>query len=317
VPTRAGVERLSSLLAVHLQDLRARRFSPAAQKVAERVLPRFFLHLREEGLSDVRAVREEHVTRFACRLASEPTGGGTGLALASQAAYLGAVKRFFAFLARRRTILADPARDLALPNPQRLPKRVLSEAQARRLMAAPFPGSVIGLRDRAILETLYGTGLRRGECLRLDLMDLDLGQGVVLVRDGKGKKDRVVPVAGRAALALDVYLLDSRPELQRTAREGALFLSYSGRRLSKAGLGLVLERHAQAIGLRTHPHALRHACATHLLKGGADVRHIQELLGHKSLQSTQLYTRVGVEDLREVLARAHPRERSRGRRRRR
>jgi integrase/recombinase XerD len=302
VPTRAGVERLSSLLAVHLQDLRARRFSPAAQKVAERVLPRFFLHLREEGLSDVRAVREEHVTRFACRLASEPTGGGTGLALASQAAYLGAVKRFFAFLARRRTILADPARDLALPNPQRLPKRVLSEAQARRLMAAPFPGSVIGLRDRAILETLYGTGLR---------------QGVVLVRDGKGKKDRVVPVAGRAALALDVYLLDSRPELQRTAREGALFLSYSGRRLSKAGLGLVLERHAQAIGLRTHPHALRHACATHLLKGGADVRHIQELLGHKSLQSTQLYTRVGVEDLREVLARAHPRERSRGRRRRR
>jgi integrase/recombinase XerD len=183
-------------------------------------------------------------------------------------------------------------------------------------MAAPFPGSVLGKRDRAALETLYGTGIRRGECVRLDLTDLDLGQGVLLVRDGKGRKDRFVPVAGRAALALDLYLRE-RPALVSDPREGALFLSRFGRRLGKVGLAALVARHALAARVSAHPHALRHACATHLLKGGADVRHVQELLGHKSLQTTALYTRVGVEDLRQVLARCHPRERTPARTRRR
>ena len=274
---------------------------------------RSLLFLREEGVRDPRGVAEEHLTRFMRKLATEGLRGARPLAPESQVTYLGAVKRFFGFLAKRRLVLMDPAHEIRYPKVDRLPRLVLSEAQARRLMAAPFPGSVIGKRDRAILETLYGTGIRHGECCRADLMDLDLGRGVLLVRNGKGRKDRVVPVLGRAVVALDLYLRDSRPELARSAREPALFLSKYGRRLCMNGLGIVVERHAKAAGVRAYPHALRHSCATHLLKGGADVRHLQELLGHQSLATTQVYTRVGVEDLREVLTRAHPRERTKRR----
>ena len=320
--TRAAAEKSRSfpaLLAEHVEDLRARRWSPTAQHRAQHVLPRLFLHLRDEGVPDPRGVREEHLLRFARRLATEGLDAVRTLAPHTQAAYLGAVKRFFAFLAKRDLILVDPSREVPLPKIDKLPRMVLSETQARRLMAAPFPGSVVGLRDRAVLETLYGTALRAGECRRLDLTDLDLGQGTLLVRDGKGRKDRVVPVAGRAVLALDVYLRDGRPELSKNPRESALFLTRFGTRLGRTMLDLIVWKHGQAAGIPRpiSSHVLRHSCATHLLKGGGDVRHVQELLGHKSLQSTQLYTRVGVEDLRAVLARAHPREQSRRKRRRR
>lgn len=304
-----AAEDFASLLAAHVEDLRARRLSVSAESHAERVLGRLFSHLREEGLFDVRAVTEEHLVRFARALATKETKDRAPLSPSSQATYLGAVKRFFAFLVRRRVILVDPARGLPLPKCQRLPRRVLTEAQARRLMAAPFPGSPIGQRDRALLELLYGAGIRRSECVRADLMDLDLGHGVLIVRDGKGKKDRLVPVPGRAAAALDVYLCRARAELVRSAREAALFLSRLGCRLSNNAVNLAVHRHGKTLGLKVHPHALRHACATHLLKGGADIRQVQELLGHKSLKTTQIYTRVCVEDLREVLQRCHPRER--------
>jgi integrase/recombinase XerD len=178
-------------------------------------------------------------------------------------------------------------------------------------MHAPSPLSALGRRDRAILETLYGTGIRRGECCRLDLMDLDLSEATLLVRNGKGRKDRLVPVPGRAALALDLYLRETRPDLVRDSREMALFLSREGRRLHPTSLNLLVCKHGRAARIPVRPsvHGLRHACATHLLAGGADVRHVQQLLGHRSLETTAVYTKVDVKDLRTVLARAHPRER--------
>jgi integrase/recombinase XerD len=312
VPIRAGADPFAALVAAHLEDLQTRRWSLTAQNHARLVLPALFLHLREDGVHDPRRATEEHLVRFARRLATKGLDGTKALGLYSQAAYLGAVKRFFAFLAKRGLILVDPTREIPLPKMDRLPRMVLTEAQARRLMAAPFPGSLVGLRDRALLETLYGTAIRAGECRRLDLSDLDLGQGLLLVRDGKGRKDRVVPVTGRAVLAVDVYLREARPDLVKNPREAALFLTRFGTRVGKSMLDVIVRKHGQAarIPRPISPHVLRHSCATHILKGGADVRHIQELLGHKSLQSTQLYTRVGVEDLREVLSRAHPRERT-------
>ena len=316
MPTRAGADPFADLVAAHLEDLQARRSSFTAQSQARLVLPALFLHLREDGIHDPCRATEEHLVRFARRLATQGLDGTKPLALHSQAAYLGAVKRFFAFLVKRRLILIDPSREIPLPRMDRLPRMVLTESQARRLMAAPFQGSLVGLRDRAILETLYGTAIRAGECRRLDLSDLDLGQGILLVRDGKGRKDRVVPVTGRAVLAVDLYLRDARPDLVKNPREAALFLTRFGTRVGKSMLDVIVRKHGRAarIPRGVSPHVLRHSCATHLLKGGADVRHIQEILGHKSLQSTQLYTRVGVEDLRQVLARAHPRERSWARR---
>jgi integrase/recombinase XerD len=146
----------------------------------------------------------------------------------------------------------------------------------------------------AILETLYGMGLRRGECARLDAAALDLAAGTLLVRDGKGRMDRMVPVPGRAAAALGLYLRDVRPHLVLNPHAGALFLTaWWGHRLSDVSIAFLLRRHPQVAGIgNVQPHALRHACATHMLKGGAVVRHVQALLGHKKLERTALYTRV-------------------------
>jgi integrase/recombinase XerD len=228
------------------------------------------------------------------------------------------VRRFFAWLLDRGVIFENPAHDLSAPKAALLPRRVLSENEARRLMNAPSRWDVSGRRDRAVLEVLYGCGLRRGECLRLDVTDLDLGQELVLVRSGKGKKDRMVPLTGQAVSALDLYLRESRPELVKDGCERALFLGKHGRRIGPTCLYRLLATHARAARLRgaIFPHALRHTYATHLLKGRASIRHVQELLGHQSLQATALYTRVAIEDLREVLDRCHPRERLWRRRRR-
>ena len=296
---------------VYLDELRARRAAPSLERQAERCLARLVSHLSENGVRDLRSVEEAHLVSFAKVLRQSRTPRGTPLSLCSQGIYLERVRGFFGFVTRRGLLLRNPAEDLAVPKANPLPRLVLSPAQAARLMEAPKPHTKTGQRDRAIIETLYGTGVRRGECVRLDVSDLDLEERTLLVRDGKGRKDRLVPIPGRAAAALTTYLRDVRPELVRNPVERALFLTaWWGRRLSEVSLSFLLRGHARKAGLRgVHPHAIRHTCATHLLSGGADVRHVQLILGHKKLDTTALYTRVNIEDLRAVLARSHPRER--------
>ena len=193
----------------------------------------------------------------------------------------------------------------------RLPKAVLNQKHAERLMANPDPFTPRGLRDRAILELLYGTAVRVGECERLDLKDVDLAKGLVMVRSGKGRKDRVVPIVGRAAAAIDLYLREARARMLKDPREQALFLSNRGQRLNVHRIQDLVRANAKAAGLdiRVTPHTLRHGCATHLLQGGADVRHVQELLGHASVQTTAVYTHVVPGELTKVVSKAHPRER--------
>jgi len=184
-------------------------------------------------------------------------------------------------------------------------------------MAAPLPWTKIGRRDRAILELLYGSGLRIGETVRADVSDLDASVDTSKpATTWTGKRDRVVPVPGRAAVALELYLCHSRPALAKSG-DPALFLATHGRRLQGPGLRLQVRKHGRRIGVALTPHALRHTCATHLLRGGAGIRHVQELLGHRRLTTTALYARVAVHDLRQVIARCHPRERTRQRRLRR
>lgn len=258
----------------------------------------------------MRRADEACLVTFARRLVEAPSARGRPLSLASRAVYVAALKGFFAFLERRGLILRNPALVLDLPRVRRLPRAVLSERLAAALMDAPDATTILGQRDHAILELLYGTGIRAGECERLDLTDLDLEAGTLLVRDGKGKKDRVVPLTIRAASALALHLRESRPDLVRRASPPALFLARGGRRLQLQSIEKLVRVHARAprIEQRVTPHALRHACATHLLRGGADVRHVQALLGHSSLSTTARYTRVEISDLRAVLERAHPRE---------
>jgi integrase/recombinase XerD len=305
VRTRGGGD-LQGLVARYVEELRARRYSDSSLEKAQLELPRLIHHLRENGVADARAVSEAHLVAYARHLEQRATRRGTPLAAASRASALSTVRRFFSFLASRGVTLRDPARGVPLPRTPRLPRGILTEAQARRLVAAPFPGSPIGKRDRAILELLYGTGIRLGEAARADVTDLDLRQRILLVRSGKGKKDRIVPVPGRAAMALGRYLAEARPDLVKRI-DSALFVSRHGGRLSLVGLRAIVKRHGRAIGVELSPHALRHTCATHLLRGGADIRHVQELLGHRCLSTTALYTRVAIEDLRQLIARAHPR----------
>jgi integrase/recombinase XerD len=277
---------------------------------ARRSLGRFASHLSQNGVRNLREVEEAHLASFARTLRESKTQRGTPLSATSQGHYLQRVKCCFSSLARQGLVLRDPAADLVLPSSSRLPRTVLSVRAAERLMETPAAHTKAGQRDRAVLETLYGTGIRRGECARLDVSDLDLRGRTLLVRNGKGGKDRMVPVTGRAAAALGVYLRDVRPELIVEPNEPALFLTaWWGHRLSDVSIAFLLRRHAQAAGIaNVHPHALRHTCATHLLRGGADVRHVQALLGHKKLETTAIYTRVVIEDLRQVLERSHPRE---------
>jgi integrase/recombinase XerD len=318
VPTPGGAERLrfSALLAAYLEQLYARGVSPSVTERARLVLPRLFEHLHRQGLRDVLSVRELHLLRFALHLSEVPKKHGpegATLSAGAQSCYLHTVRGFFLWLVRSGVLLENPARDLPAPESVRLPRRVLTKSEARRLMNAPSRSSVQGQRDRAILEVLYGTGLRRGECLQLDVTDVDLGQELLLIRSGKGKKDRMVPLTRQAVSALDFYLREGRPELVKDSRELALFLSKYGLRMSPTCLSELLTKHAKAARVEgaVFPHALRHAYATHLLKGKASIRHVQELLGHQSLQSTAVYTRVNIEDLHEVFSRCHPRERRR------
>jgi integrase/recombinase XerD len=292
-----------------LEERRAKRYSESALRQVRYVLPRLFDYLRSRRVRDIRSVREEHLVDFGQRLARVTTRYGRRVAPSTLVLHLGTLRRFFAFLDQRDIIFINPAEHVRFPKLDKLPRTVLSPSEARRLMQAPSAWTVTGQRDHAILELLYGAGIRCGECLRLDLQDLDLARGKLLIRSGKGRKDRVVPVSGRAAAALDTYLRESRPELQLDPKEPALFISRTGRRLDKVTLGGIVRNHAlqAAITKPVTPHVLRHSCATHLLQGGADIRHIQALLGHSRLETTAVYTRVDVSELRSLVDRAHPR----------
>lgn len=282
---------------------------PHARWLAKRVLSVFLPWLRKRGL-DPRAVSEGDIVSFLAWLKTTTNRRGRPFSDEQRHKWLCVLKGVFRFLEAKHLMLRNPAAGVVLPRIERLPPPVLNEAQARRLIETPAE-TKIGLRGRAILELLYGTGLRLGECVRLDLADVSLLEGRLLVRSGKGRKDRVVPLVGRAAAALDLYLRDVRPQLAESPREEALFLSRDGDRLSCSALQMRLREYGKTAGLRTtlRPHVLRHTCATHLLRGGADIRYVQRLLGHQDLRTTAIYTRVTVDDLREVIARAHPRER--------
>jgi site-specific recombinase XerD len=298
------------LVQAYLDHLRIHGYSRSVASHARTILPRLFDHLRTEGIRDLRAARERDLLSFLRRMRSWRSRSGEPVSPWTVVGYLTSVRAFFAFLEKKGLILGNPAQGLLLRKPQRLP-RALSEEDARRLMAGPPYWGAVGPRDRAILEVLYGTGIRVAECVRLDLQDMALQEGQLLVRNGKGKKDRVVPLVGQALLALDRYLREVRHALVRDPREQAVFLSAIGTRLSPVTLQYQVRRYAKALGLRATPHVLRHSCATHLLRHGADVRQIQQLLGHRALETTALYLKVDVSHLAGVIARAHPRDRRR------
>jgi integrase/recombinase XerC len=233
---------------------------------------------------------------------------GRGLAKSSIARKLATARSCFRFLARRGYIAANPARQVASPRlPRRLPS-FLPKDESKELLDAPVEDSAAGRRDRALLELLYASGLRVAECCGLDVEDLDRRHGTVRVF-GKGGKERVVPVGDAALDALDAYLSAAGGRDRRGAGSGPLFQNPRGGRLTTRSVRSIVRRRARAAGIarRVTPHTLRHTFATHLLGEGADLRLIQELLGHSRLSTTQRYTHVSPEHLMKVYDAAHPR----------
>ena len=263
---------------------------------------------------DPAAVEPDDLTDYLRRLRAGDPPATRPLSATSVARMLVSVRALYRFLVREGFVDRDPTAKVGTPKRGRALPKAISIAEVERLIETPR-ADLLGLRDRAILEMLYGAGLRISELVALDVDDLDVDDGSVLVRAGKGSRGRRVPVGRAARAAVVAYRSTSRPQLARRARAsgsgGGLFLNARGGRLSRQGCWKILKRHAEAAGLhpKVSPHTLRHSFATHMLDGGADIRVVQELLGHASLATTQVYTLVSDVRLREVYAEAHPRAR--------
>ena len=271
-----------------------------------RDLGNYATYLDERGIDDPREARPEDVEDFVAWLRRQESATGEPYASSSIARMVVAVRGLHRFLAREGLTAADVAADVATPSTSRPLPKALSVGQIDRLLGAPTGDGPRALRDRAMLELLYGAGLRISELTGLDIDDLDRSEQLVRVH-GKGDKERVVPYGGSAADALDQWLVRGRPQLTPTS--SAVFVNTRGRRLTRQGVWKLVRSHAERVDLdeQVTPHALRHSYATHLLDGGADVRAVQELLGHASVTTTQIYTQVSRRHLRDVYDRAHPR----------
>ena len=218
------------------------------------------------------------------------------------------LRSFYRHLRRDGLLDTDPTATLSTPRRSRKLPQVLTRGEIERLLSQPRGTEPASLRDRALLEVMYACGLRASEAIGLELMDVDVQEGLLRAR-GKGSKERIVPIGQAALKALRIYLERGRPALVKGAPEAHLFVNFRGGQLTRQGLYKIVRRHAQTAGLadRMSPHTLRHTFATHLLAGGCDLRSVQEMLGHADVSTTQLYTHLSSERLKDVYFRAHPR----------
>ena len=305
----AGREDLAALVQAHLGALEASGYAATTVRSRRGQLRRFDAWCAERGITDAAEVTLPVLERYRTSLYVARSAGGRAVGWGGQTQALLALKGLFRWLARTHRLPYNPATELELPRqPRHLPAAVLSAAEAERILAQPDAATALGLRDRAILEVLYSTGIRRAELAHLRLTDLDVGRGTLFVREGKGKRDRVVPIGERAVAWTLAYLERARPELVVPPDRGVLFLTRRGRRIRPSRLGELVRRYVQAsgVGKTGSCHLFRHTMATLLLEGGADIRDIQEMLGHAQLSTTQLYTRVSIARLKRVHTQAHP-----------
>lgn len=261
---------------------------------------------------DPSKARADDVTEYLSRLRRGQPPATRALRPASVARMLVSLRSLYRFLTAEERITRDPTASVPSPRPSRALPKAIPVEDVLKLLEAP-PATPLGVRDGAILELLYGAGLRISELVALDVDDVDIDSGTVLVRSGKGGKGRRVPVGKAARKAVGAYLTTVRPELARRSPRsgGALFLNARGARISRQGCWKALKAHAHRAGIgdQVSPHTLRHSFATHLLDAGADIRVVQELLGHASVATTQVYTLVTESKMREVYLSAHPRAR--------
>jgi len=300
---------ISSLFEDFFLDLKLKNRSPATIKSYRWYLGKFIKYLDDEGVEYPNQLTGEVFRGYHLDLfLSRKREGRRGAAWVNP--YLVPVKTFIEFLKVSEWLPDDPAHAVSFAAaPRLIPKEILNREEMVDLIEAPNITTVLGYRDRTIMELLYTTAIRRNECRNLTIPDVNFEDGLLRVF-GKGQKERIVPIGRIALKFLDNYVMSVRPLLMKKKSEMRLFLSAKGNPLSRNVIGEFITRYTDQVGIdkRVTPHTFRHTCATLMLRNRADVRHIQVMLGHESLNSTQIYTHVAVADLREVLQKYHPRE---------
>ncbi len=268
----------------------------------------FMKYLKGCGIEELNQIDRETVMNYQMSLFTQEKP----LSLGTQYSRLVPVKSLLRYLTRTNQMMYDPSSDLELPRRKKnLPKEIMTVKEVKRLLNRPDGDTPLGLRDKAILELLYSTGIRNQEIRQLTVYDVDTGDGMVRIHRGKGGKDRVVPAGEIAVNYVEEYIKYSRPKLLGDKETQALFVTKNGLAINHSNLIWIIAKYARQAKITKHitPHSLRHTCATHLLKNRAPLRHIQELLGHASMETTQIYTRVEVTDLKKAHKKYHPRER--------
>jgi integrase/recombinase XerD len=301
---------LLSLAVAYLDQLRSRHYSETTLEAKGRYLRYFAAWCEERGISRPTEVTLPLVERYQRWLFHyRKPEGGEPLSIHSQRSYLATLRPFFKWLVQQRYLLANPASELVIPRKiKHLPRDVLTAEEAETVLRQPDLTDPLGLRDRVILETLYATGVRRFELAALRLHDLDLARGAALIREGKGGRQRAVPLGERCQAWIEKYLREVRPQLVVEPDDGTVFLNNLGEPFSLNGLtqlvrGYVLE---SGVPKKGACHLFRHTAATLMLEGGADVRYIQEYLGHADLETTEIYTHVTIDKLQAVHRLTHP-----------
>ncbi len=308
-PEAAPQTPLESLMREHLESLCVRSYSEHTVKNRLVHIGFFIQWAYEHGLREPHEITRPVLERYQRYLFFYRKKNGEPLTFRSQHARLVPLRVWFRWMTRQNHILHNPASEIDLPRLGRtLPKNILSVPEIEQVMLQPNLADPLGLRDRAILEVIYATGLRRIEMVNLKLFDLQLDRGLIVVRQGKGKKDRYVPIGERASAWLTKYIREARPQVALEPDDLTVFLTAEGEPFSRDHLTWTVRVHivAAKIGKVGACHLLRHCMATHMHENGADIRYIQQILGHEDIKTTQIYTHVAIRALQQVYAATHP-----------
>ena len=300
---------LSKYVAVYLEAMLVGGMSEHTVRMREHHLVWFIGWCDERGLDDPTAVTKPMLERYQRHLYYYRKQDGAPLSHSSQSGRLTSVKMFFKWLTQQNYLLMNPASELVLPKGgRRLPQAILTNTEIARILTQPDLDLPNGLRDRAILEALYSTGMRRNELVWLKLQDIQWSTGAVWIRQGKGDRDRLVPIGDRAMAWIQRYLSDVRPNYVMWPDDGIVFLTDYGQPLVRNRIGSMVKRYMRKAGVDKPGacHVFRHTMATHMLENGADVRFIQAMLGHANLSTTQVYTHVSISKLKEIHSATHP-----------
>jgi len=307
-------DSLRAHLLRYLESLAIRHYSDKTIQIARENIGYFIRWAEERELRKPQDITLPIIERYQRHLYYLRRPNGKPLTVSVQHQRLGTLRGYFRWLVKQRYLLYNPAAEIELPKmDQRLPKTILSAREIELVMMQPKVDTPIGLRDRAIMEVLYSTGIRRAEVINLKLYDIDSERGTLAVRLGKGRKDRVVPIGERALQWVDKYRLDIRPQLVVDPSNDLLFVNHVGQIIGMQWLSQKVRDYVIAAGLGKigSCHLFRHTMATLMLDNGADVRYIQALLGHSNLETTQIYTHVAIRQLKAIHEATHPASRAR------